>query len=96
MITSLELEGHVTSLPFATQTITEPTPHLTSALPTYPTTIAANTTAANFAELDGGSALNPFQPFATGAYPTQVTAKGDHPVPLLNIVSTPAPKPQEA
>ena len=93
IVTSLELEGHVTSLPFITQTITEPT-HLKTPLPTYPTTLPAKnkTEAVNvFIAQSPADGVDPFQPFATGPYPSQVTPQGGHPVPRLNVVDQPNP-----
>lgn len=89
LFTSLEMGGVVTSFPFATQTITETTPSLKSALPTYPTTLSSNATvtAKEAGPLASEDAVDPFQPFATGPYPSQVTARGDHPIPRLNVVS---------
>ncbi|MCJ1472208.1 hypothetical protein MMC13_000855 [Lambiella insularis] len=93
--TSLETEGYLASQPFATATVTSPTtPYRTSGFIGTPASSASRPSGTANPQVNliaDNDVANIFQPIDTNPPPTQITSRGDHPVPTLGIVSQTSP-----
>ena len=90
LLTSLEMAGYVTSLPFVTSTATSPFPKLKTPLPEAAPQVSQKVPLALTTSIHE-IAVDPFKPVATGAAPSQFTTRNQHPVPRLNIQQQSSP-----